>query len=154
MPRGLRPGLFFRQENETPYAVGYPLARLPSQTPARISNGGRRNTRHPCLCRHARTSRREATSRNHTAEGALRLPCTRALSPSKQAKEPRRVPPSTRSAATSAMEAGAALDEAMDALAQKNEDLTEDVQTFAKALDGLGEPLSDAKAGAPATGDD
>ena len=34
------------------------------------------------------------------------------------------------------MEAGAALDEAMDALAQKNEDLTEDVQTFAKALDG------------------
>ena len=44
------------------------------------------------------------------------------------------------------MEAGAALDEAMDALAQKNEDLTEDVQTFAKALDGLGEPLADAKA--------
>ena len=64
-------------------------------------------------------------------------------------KKPRhraRAHPHIRQRDKRAMEAGAALDEAMDALAQKNEDLTEDVQTFAKALDGLGEPLADAKA--------
>ena len=90
----------------------------------------------------------EATSRNHTAPD-IREAAPHLCEPleDKGAAAPHaRAHPHIRQRDKRPMEAGAALDEAMDALAQKNEDLTEDVQTFAKALDGLGEPLSDAKA--------